>query len=249
MNEKGSGKRRARRRAGLSREQRRQQILESAELLFAGAGLRSATTAALAKAAGTCEAILYRHYASKQELFEKAVERNTEQRLAALERRFSSIPNLPPLECIDRMAEATILACAGSEGNASVMAWALMETPGFAADVYRGEIGATEAMWDSEILRRFEGSPVRTRLAVHLVPYVVHACMAFGFWLTALRHKPATAQAHARQYADGVVDAARMALRSLPESFETAGAAAPPQEGACRVPEGIRHDRNLTRAD
>ena len=157
MDEKGPGKPRAWRRARLSRERRREQILKSAELLFAATGLRSTTTAALAKAAGISEAILYRHFGAKQKLFEKVVERNTQQRLAGLEGRLSSIPDLPPLECIDRMAEATILACADGEGNASVMAWALLEMPEFAADVYRGEIGATELMWDSEICKRFAG--------------------------------------------------------------------------------------------
>jgi AcrR family transcriptional regulator len=222
MDEKGSEKPRTWKRARLPRERRREQILKSAERLFAGTGLRSTTTAALAKAADISEAILYRHFGDKQQLFEKVVERNTQERLAALEGRFSSIPNLPPLECIDRMAEATVLACADGEGNASVMAWALLEMPEFAADVYRGEIGATEAMWDSEIRNRFAEPSVRTPLSIHLVPYVVHACMAFGLWLATLRHKAATAQAHARQYAEGVVDAARMVLSFRPESLGAA---------------------------
>ena len=100
----------------------------------------------------------------------------------------------------------------------AIMAWALLETPEFAADVYRAEIGATEMMWNSEIWRRFAGSPARPALAIHLVPYVVHACMAFGLWLATLRHKAATARAHARQYAEGVVEAARMVLSLCPES-------------------------------
>lgn len=235
MDEKGPGKARARRRARLSRERRREQILKSAEPLFAGAGLRSTTTAALAKAAGISEAILYRHFGAKQKLFEKAVERNTQERLAGLEGRLSSIPNLPPLECIDRMAEATILACADGDGNAAVMAWALLEMPEFAADVYRSEIGATEAIWDSEIRNRFAEPAVRTPLAIHLVPYVVHACMAFGLWLATLRHKAATAQAHARQYAEGVMDAARMVLSFGPESLVAGGARVPPEDRVCRV--------------
>jgi AcrR family transcriptional regulator len=224
MDKKGPDKPRVRRPPRLSRERRRERILKSAELLFAATGLRSTSTSALAKAAGISEAVLYRHFDAKAELFEKVVERNIQQRLAALEDMFASIPNLPPLECIDRMAEATILACAISEGNASVIAWALMETPEFAADVYRGEIGA---MWDSEIRQRFAESAVRTRLAVHLVPYVVHACMAFGFWLATLRHKAGTAQAHARQYAQGVVDAARAILNTPAGFVETAACPAP----------------------
>src|ERR1039458_7763572 len=91
MDEKGPGKPRARRRARLSRERRREQILKSAELLFAATGMRSTTTSALAKAAGISEAILYRHFGTKQKLFETIVERNTQQSLAGLEGRFSSI--------------------------------------------------------------------------------------------------------------------------------------------------------------
>ena len=158
MDEKGPDKPRAWRRVRLSRERRREQILKSAELQFAATGLRSTTTAALAKAAGISEAILYRHFGAKQKLFEtwwSAIPSNVWPGWKAGSLRF---PNLPPLECIDRMAEATILACADGEGNASVMVWALLEMPEFAADVYRGEIGATEAMWDSEIRNRFDRS-------------------------------------------------------------------------------------------
>jgi AcrR family transcriptional regulator len=235
MDEKGSDKPRAWKRTRLPRERRREQILKSAGLLFAATGLRSTTTAALAKAAGISEAILYRHFGAKQKLFERVVERNTQQRLAGLEGRLSCIPDLPPLECIDRMAEATVLACADGEGNASVIAWALLEIPEFAADVYRGEIGATEAMWESEIRNRFADPAVRTPLAIHLAPYVVHACMAFGLWLATLRHKAATAQAHARQYADGVVGAARMVLSFCPESLGAGVVRVPPEDGVCRV--------------
>jgi AcrR family transcriptional regulator len=200
-------------------EQQRQQILKAAEEQFAATGFGSASTATVAKAAGVSEATLYIHFGTKQELFEEVLKRNTQDRLAALRKRFFSIPNMPPLECIESLAESTVLACVDDIANASVMAWGLMEMPEFAADVYRVEIGATEALWDSEIGKRFGKSPVRTRLAVHLVPYAVHACMAFGLWLATLRHKPETAEAHARQYAGGIVDIARVALSFLSEPF------------------------------
>jgi AcrR family transcriptional regulator len=200
-------------------EQRRRQILKLAERQFAAFGLASTTTIALAKAAGISEAMLYIHFGTKQKLFQEVTKRNSQDRLAALRERFFSIPELPPLECTERMAESTILACVEDTGNASVMAWGLMEMLEFAADVYRAEIGSTEALWNAEIATRFGDSLVRSRLAVHLVPYAVHPCMAFGFWLTTLRHKPATAQAHARQYAGAVVHVARAVLNFPPESF------------------------------
>ena len=215
-------------------EQRRQQILRVAERQFAASGLASTTTIALAKAAGISEAMLHIHFGTKQRMFQEVVERNSQDRLAALRKRFFSIPNLPPLECIESMAESTVLACVEDIGNASVMAWGLMEMLEFAADVYRAEIGAAEAQWNDEIGTRFGDSFVRSRLAVHLVPYAVHACMAFGFWLATLRHKPATAQAHARQYAGAVVYVARVVLNIPPESFEAAASSLPAQREVAR---------------
>jgi len=67
-------------------------------------------------------------------------------------------------------------------------------------------------MWDAEIARRFAESLAGTWLMVHLVPYAVRACMSFGIWLAALRHRSPTAAAHARQYAGGLADAARTVL-------------------------------------
>jgi AcrR family transcriptional regulator len=205
--------------SGWLSEQRRRQILKIAERQFAASGFASTTTVTVAKAAGISEAMLNVHFGTKQKLFQEVVERNSQDRLAALRERLFSIPDLPALECTESMAESTVLACVEDTGNASVMAWGLMEMLDFAADVYRAEIGATEALWNAEIGTRFQDSFVRSRLAVHLVPYSVHACMAFGYWLTALRHKPATAQAHARQYAGAIVQIARAALNFLPESL------------------------------
>ena len=212
----------------LSKE-RVEQILKVAERRFAASGLASTTAIELGKATGISEAMLYLLFGTKQTLFQEVLERNSQDRLAALRERLFSIPELPPLGLIGSMAESTVLACVGEIGNASIMAWGLMEMGEFAADVYRAEIGATEALWNDETGERFGDSLVRSRLAVHLVPYAVHACMAFGFWLTALKHKPATAQAHARQYAGGIVDAARAVLNFPSEFAEPPASSAPAQ--------------------
>jgi len=195
-----------------------QQPLKAAEEQFAASGLGSTTAVTIAETARVSEAALTIHFGTKHKLFEKVLERNSQDRLAALRQRFCSISNMPPLECVERMAESTVMACVDDIGNASIMAWGLREMPEFAAEIYRSEIGSTEALWVTEIGTRFADSPLRTRLAVHLVPYAVHACMAFGFWLATLHHKPATAQAHARQYASGIVDVARAALDFSSES-------------------------------
>ncbi|MGD0768474.1 MAG: TetR/AcrR family transcriptional regulator [Tepidisphaeraceae bacterium] len=49
--------------------QRREQLIKVATKIFAKWGYNAATTAAIADAAGVTEPILYRHFASKQEMF------------------------------------------------------------------------------------------------------------------------------------------------------------------------------------
>ena len=55
--------------ARLKAPQRREQLIEVATKVFAKWGYNAATTAAIADAAGVTEPILYRHFASKQEMF------------------------------------------------------------------------------------------------------------------------------------------------------------------------------------
>jgi AcrR family transcriptional regulator len=197
----------------LPADQRKRQILNAAEEQFAATGYHSTNSAALAKAAGVSEANLYAHFGTKEKLFQDAVDHSTQQRLVVLRGSIASLRSLPPVGSIEGMAAATVLACVEEKG--SLMAWALLEMPEFAADVHRAEIGATEALWISEIASRFGDSSAGEQLSIHVVPYAAHACLAFGLWLASLRHTPATAQAHARQYAGGIVHVARAALGAL----------------------------------
>ncbi|WP_293046534.1 TetR/AcrR family transcriptional regulator [Mycobacterium sp.] len=68
----------------LSADERREQIIESARLVFEQAGFDGARTRDLATAAGVNEALLYRHFASKEELFEAAVADPLEAAVAKL---------------------------------------------------------------------------------------------------------------------------------------------------------------------
>ena len=53
----------------LKAPQRREQLITVATKLFAERGYEATTTAAIAEAAGVTEPVLYRHFASKQDLF------------------------------------------------------------------------------------------------------------------------------------------------------------------------------------
>lgn len=57
----------------LTADERRQQIVISARKVFVAQGLSGARTRDIAAEAGVNEALLYRHFASKEELFEAAV--------------------------------------------------------------------------------------------------------------------------------------------------------------------------------
>lgn len=65
----------------LKAPQRREQLMDVATKIFAKWGYNAATTAAIADAAGVTEPILYRHFASKQDLFVAITRAMSEQTL------------------------------------------------------------------------------------------------------------------------------------------------------------------------
>jgi AcrR family transcriptional regulator len=191
---------------------RRIKILKAAEAEFASTGLHTTTTPALARSAGISKAMLYVHFGSKDNLFKEVVEGNIAARLAALRESLGSIPPGTPAQCVQSMAEFTVMACTSGTGNSAIMAWALLETPEYAVELYRNEIGAVKTMWETQIAECLAESLARTRLAVYLVPYAVRSCLAFGLWLAFLRYTLPTARAHARQHAAGIGQAASAIL-------------------------------------
>lgn len=64
---------------------RKSQLLDVAAELFSRAGYARATTAELAKAAGVTEPIIYRHFASKRDLFVDLIDRTAERTLKTWE--------------------------------------------------------------------------------------------------------------------------------------------------------------------
>jgi AcrR family transcriptional regulator len=203
--EGSAGARRPRRLAG---PDRRSQVLRTAATQFAMTGLRGTTTLMLASAAGISEGILYAHFGSKECLFRAAVEYNIEMRLELLEARMVSAAYESEMAAIQRIAEATVTVCVTGAGNSVLTNWALLEVPEYAADLYRDEMGSVEIVWNREFVERFPDSRSRRILSVHLVPYAVSACLAYGFWLATLRHDTESAAALAQGFAAGIGQAA-----------------------------------------
>jgi len=75
----------------LSGEERRQQIVEAAIDLFSRKGFRGTTTREIAEAAGISEAMIFKHFATKQELYSAIIEAKseTEELLASAARAAS----------------------------------------------------------------------------------------------------------------------------------------------------------------
>lgn len=80
----GTGAAVSERRSRLTKAERRNAILEAARPLFCEVGLSGARSKELADRAGITEAFLYRHFSSKEEIYEEAVEQPAEAALALL---------------------------------------------------------------------------------------------------------------------------------------------------------------------
>ena len=193
---------------------RRERLLETAAAEFACTGLRGTTTAALAERARISEPVLYAHFENKDSLFRETVERSIDKRLRALEANLAEVTAHSVIECVESMAEATVAVCVSGAANAVLTNWALLETPDYTTDLLRKEVGNVCLLWEHRLAERFPGSRSRGVISMHLVPYAVHACLAYGFWLAAFRHSPASAAPLVRQFAGGIALAASTLISS-----------------------------------
>lgn len=191
---------------------RRTQVLAVAAAQFAMTGLHGTTTEALAIAAGISEPILYVHFASKECLFRAAVEANAANRLAVLAVRLALIPPVGLVHCIQSMAEATVAVCVYEPSTAVLTNWALLETPEWAVDLYRNEIGSVGNLWERELAKRFPKSRPLAALSIHLGAFAVNVCLAYGFWLATLRHTAESSAPLTRHFAAGIAQAASAIL-------------------------------------
>ncbi len=84
----------------LSQEERRTQIIGVAMALFASKGFKGATTRAIAKAAGVSEAIIFRHFATKEDLYDAIITHTVEKRQHLWEAEESSLKETEDLETL-----------------------------------------------------------------------------------------------------------------------------------------------------
>ena len=82
----------------LSNAERRSQIIQVAMDLFANRGFKGATTRAIAETAGVCEAIIFRHFATKEDLYDAIITTTIERRRQAWAQEAPAIDESEDLE-------------------------------------------------------------------------------------------------------------------------------------------------------
>ena len=76
--------------------ERRQALIDTAIRVFSEGSYRGTTTAEIARAAGISEPILYRHFASKRELYLAALDHVWGKARASWEHALATTPDVPP---------------------------------------------------------------------------------------------------------------------------------------------------------
>jgi AcrR family transcriptional regulator len=187
---------------------RREQLIRKAAVLFTAKGVRGTTTSAIAAHCCITEPVLYSHFETKDELFREVVKRNVEERMRILNRRFALIAYKNVVQCVETMAEITVRVYISGRANGLLTAWAQMEFPEYACDLHRIEVGSIRSSWERTLASHCKNPESVAVLRMHLLPYAIQACVAYGFWLAALRHTADSSASVIRQFAAGIGRAA-----------------------------------------
>ncbi len=105
--------------------QRKEQLLEVASRLFAERGYAGATTAQLAREAGVTEPIIYRHFASKRDLFIALVQKTGEETIRQWEAQLAGAAS--PAEKLRRLVGANPMVSDRGRGAYRVIVQAMTE--------------------------------------------------------------------------------------------------------------------------
>ena len=119
----------------LNANDRRSQILAAALDVFAELGFHGARTRDVAERAGVSEALLFRHFPTKEDLIRAILESvGFEERIELLEERFAQ---LPPRDALCRLAEHSLTALRDDPRLFRVVFFGVLEVPDLAGQFYR----------------------------------------------------------------------------------------------------------------
>ncbi|RMH26595.1 MAG: TetR/AcrR family transcriptional regulator [Planctomycetota bacterium] len=160
--------------------QRREQLLDVAETLFATQGYAGATTAQIAKAAGVTEPIIYRHFKSKRDLFVALIERTGRRTLELWQRDLSDAQD--PAERLARiLADNPMVSPEGRAGYKVL----LQAIPEIDDDKIAGAVAAhmngLHAFLTEEIKRAQDAHRVTSRFSAEVIAWtLIHIGMGYG---------------------------------------------------------------------
>lgn len=151
---------------------RREQLLDCAADLFAKHGYARATTAELARAAGVTEPIIYRHFASKRDLFVALIERTGEDTLREWEADLADAAD--PADRVRRLLDDNPMVKPGGRSAYRVILQAITEVDDpVIHEALARHITKLHAFIAKEISSAQAQSKVTQRLSPDLISWVL----------------------------------------------------------------------------
>lgn len=160
--------------------QRREQLLDVAQTLFAQHGYAGATTSQIARTAGVTEPIIYRHFKSKRDLFVALIERTGQRTLDLWKRDLSD--EVDPAERLGRiLADNPMVSLEGRAGyKVLLQAISEIDDPMIAAAVSE-HMGVLHQFITDEITRAQKAHKVTSRFSAEVMAWtLIHLGMGYG---------------------------------------------------------------------
>jgi len=181
----------------LPAEKRREQLLDCAAELFANSGYARATTAELARCAGVTEPIIYRHFASKRDLFIALIERTATQTLKHWQQSLADARD--PVERLRRLLNDNPMVSVEGAAPYRVLLQAITEVGD--PDIHRAVSGHFEnlhAFLVKEVRQAQDERKVLRVFSAELIAWIlIHVGLGYGS-LAAMRvpHQGEDSQGH-----------------------------------------------------
>lgn len=164
---------------------RREQLLDTAARLFAALGYAGATTSQIAREAGVTEPIIYRHFASKRDLFIALIERTGDDTIRLWEHELRSAPD--PAERLKRLIRANpMVTTKGHAGSGRaiyrviIQAMTEVEDPQILDAVGR-HISKLHAFLSEEVERAQASGQVSRRFSPEITAWaLIHMGLGYG---------------------------------------------------------------------
>jgi len=139
------------RRTRLTSGGRRSQILEAAMRVFAERGFHGVRTRELAEAAGVSEALVFRHFPTKESIVRAILDEvGFAERIQEMEARLEA---MPPREALLSIAENLLTRLKDDPGRFRVVFFGLLEKPHLASEFYQQFLSRVLAL-ETRIFKR-----------------------------------------------------------------------------------------------